>query len=499
MEMATPIEELRLSSKSYNCLKTDGIDTVEELMLKLDEGILSCMQIPNMGWKSLEEILYRVQGYDYPSEILVEQYIAKLREDPESTMGHIETMEAARDKLKLARIGKMRAHNMDQEIPLNMLVGMPDFLIDRFTNQGILTVDELLNQYKNEDELPMPPHLQQRVLRILDQNHYRFDGCPRKKWPDINDYIEYKRALSFSIETLELPAEIEETLKKAGITMLKIVNESSDFLKKYLSNIEITVLLYAMDVYRLRTKDAPKAQYPDLNDFIAECLQIPISDLNLPLRIRHRLRRNSIDTLAKLQGFTRQQLIERKIVGSKSIDGFVQRLRNYNAHLAGDKIYTCAECNSEFIAAEEPGYAHYCSFCTEKSKRIKKIDDYVVTIDGPNYGSYADDNNDLIIFATIHNKTKELVEVKLRDFTVFCSNRQWTPTNSLPGYNFVSEHIMPVSSKTAAKVWAGNDWKQRKLQNGDYIDFSLSIKGKVHSYKFVLKNGRFEIDDYFIY
>lgn len=49
----TPIEELDLSVRSYNCLKRAGINTVHELTQKSDEDM---MKVRNLGKKSLEEV-----------------------------------------------------------------------------------------------------------------------------------------------------------------------------------------------------------------------------------------------------------------------------------------------------------------------------------------------------------------------------------------------------------------------------------------------------------
>ncbi len=50
---STPLEQLELSARSYNCLKKEGVDTVEQL-LELSEDELS--RIRNMGQKSVQEV-----------------------------------------------------------------------------------------------------------------------------------------------------------------------------------------------------------------------------------------------------------------------------------------------------------------------------------------------------------------------------------------------------------------------------------------------------------
>ena len=376
---------------------------------------------------------------------------------------------------------------------------MPEHIRRRLAMQGILTVEELLSQYSNEELLALPEYGKYQLLKILDQYGFRFSDCTKERWANILDYIEYKRASTFSIETLALPDSVEEKLKTAGITIHKIVNENWSFLKEYLTNREIAILLYSLDEYGFRIKDVNKEDYPDLVEFIIEKIEIPVSDLGLSPRIFHRLHQHSIDTLAQLQMLSRQQLIENKIVGVTAMKELTRVLKDNHVHLAGDKIYTCAKCNAEFAAAEEPGDEHYCDDCAECIRRVKRIKDYLVTIDGPDYGSYTDGTRGFTIFATVHNKTRKMVEVKLRDFMIFCNNRQWASTSYLTGYNFISEHIMPQSSKTSAKIWSGIMWSNKRLTDGDYVMFTVAIKDKEYSYKFVMKSGKFEIDDYFTY
>ncbi|HEX3027755.1 MAG TPA: DNA-directed RNA polymerase subunit alpha C-terminal domain-containing protein, partial [Clostridia bacterium] len=53
------IEELDLSVRSYNCLKRAGINTVEDLTNRTEEDM---MKVRNLGRKSLEEVLQKLQA-----------------------------------------------------------------------------------------------------------------------------------------------------------------------------------------------------------------------------------------------------------------------------------------------------------------------------------------------------------------------------------------------------------------------------------------------------
>lgn len=50
---ATPIEVLELSVRPYNCLKRNGIHTLEQLLECSEEDL---MNLRNFGQKSMEEI-----------------------------------------------------------------------------------------------------------------------------------------------------------------------------------------------------------------------------------------------------------------------------------------------------------------------------------------------------------------------------------------------------------------------------------------------------------
>lgn len=53
------IEELDLSVRSYNCLKRAGINTVEDLISRTEDDM---MKVRNLGRKSLEEVLQKLNG-----------------------------------------------------------------------------------------------------------------------------------------------------------------------------------------------------------------------------------------------------------------------------------------------------------------------------------------------------------------------------------------------------------------------------------------------------
>ena len=57
--LETTIEELDLSVRSYNCLKRAGINTVQDLTTRSENDM---MKVRNLGRKSLEEVIHKLQG-----------------------------------------------------------------------------------------------------------------------------------------------------------------------------------------------------------------------------------------------------------------------------------------------------------------------------------------------------------------------------------------------------------------------------------------------------
>jgi DNA-directed RNA polymerase subunit alpha len=65
----TPIEELELTVRAYNCLKRAGITQVGEILEKLQKGEEEILAIRNFGQKSLDELMERLQEKGYLDEL----------------------------------------------------------------------------------------------------------------------------------------------------------------------------------------------------------------------------------------------------------------------------------------------------------------------------------------------------------------------------------------------------------------------------------------------
>lgn len=488
------LEELNLSVRSFNCLKRAGLNTLADIINKLnDEGIDGFLKVRNLREESIEEILKKTIEKGYNAISVLQHYIATTSFD-DNDIKH--TWKLMKDRL--CEEFPIAARDASGTLLYYLEAMIPALARRMRTNraQPINTVEQLLEQFDDEEQLLLSDIMKWRLLRILDKNGYRFRNCSREQWADINDYIDVKRARQSSIEILELPDNIVETLITVGITVSKLIEEKHDFLFTYFNNGEVALILTALDDAGFRMKDASRKEYEDIADFIVGHVAVPIEEIGLSLRTINNLVEHDITTVGALIKYNRRQLLEQKIVGVTAISEIVKKLHKRHFHLTGDCFYSCSKCGEKFAAPDDVEIKHYCDDCIDRLKRIKKIQDFQVTIDGPDYGSYTDGSRGFTIFATLHNKSKKMISVTLREFMIFSQNRQWAASNYLTGYIFTTDHIMPLSSKTVAKIWSGSSWSDRKLEDGDYVTISFTIKEKVYSYKFVMRENKLEIDDY---
>jgi DNA-directed RNA polymerase subunit alpha len=61
----TPIEEMELSVRAYNCLKRAGITKVGEVLKRMEKGEDEMLAIRNFGKKSLDELVEKLREKNY--------------------------------------------------------------------------------------------------------------------------------------------------------------------------------------------------------------------------------------------------------------------------------------------------------------------------------------------------------------------------------------------------------------------------------------------------
>lgn len=497
MTFEKTLDEMDLSVRSFNCLKRAGIHTIEDIVRKMDEGWKSFRTIRNLGSKSSREIIKKIKHLGYNTEKIESEISSWLEEEIISDVSKQE-WEMFLGELKSVEIVENSGveETKQKGTPITNLTDLPFRTISRLNDENIFTVEALMERYKSVSDLLLGRHRRWQLLRALDNAGYRFNDCSREEYPDINDYIYLDKLKTFDIDDLEVDEEIKDIIDYRNLNMLSIVKSSLVMLAEYFSNPQIVELLIGMDEQGFRLEVCENGI--EVTDFIERSIEMPINEFLESKVTCSNLQKKGITTINQLIAYTRAELLEKKIVGDMALQGIVETIKKYKLYLKGDVPYKCDRCGEEFIAAEEHTIKHYCELCKEKAKRIKKVKDITVSIKGPDYGSYTNGSTGFTLFATINNNSSKFEEVSLKDFLVYHKKRQWASTSYLTGYRFETEHIMPKSSLTAGKIWSGYEWITEKLVDGDYISIYLSTKEKNHTFKFVLKNSVFVLDDYFI-
>ncbi len=81
----TPIEELELTVRAYNCLKRAGITQVGEILEKLQKGEEEILAIRNFGQKSLDELMEKLRAKGFLDEMEEAADTSAAEEEEEET------------------------------------------------------------------------------------------------------------------------------------------------------------------------------------------------------------------------------------------------------------------------------------------------------------------------------------------------------------------------------------------------------------------------------
>lgn len=287
-----------------------------------------------------------------------------------------------------------------------------------------------------------------------------------------------------------LDKAISTSLSNIGITTAEDFC-NADFFELYKSNLtyrEFGLIIRKLyNLYNLRHKDCPKDKYPDIEVFIDKKFPLSIDVLGLTSPTKAVCSNNRLFYLFDFTQLTREELSS-KGVSTEFIYEINKALIKNDTHFKGETLYICDICNHTYSDLAD-STTHQCKSCKTKISKSTNPKYYSVTIDGPEYGSYTNGAKGFTLFATIHNKTKKAVDVKLEEFSVFSNKRQWAPSFSLTGYSFSEDIILPETSKTIGKIWTDKIWANTTLKEKDYITITLEIKESTHIYKFMLLNN----------
>ena len=344
----------------------------------------------------------------------------------------------------------------------------------------------------------------EKLIRALDGKGVRLPDCSFSEYPDIDNCIFEKVTASTSIAAFGVSEDFVDFLKKNGCqNMADVLKLNPEILCNLTGSLRLEAIHYLRALEKIlnwRLLAISKELYPDLETYIAEKFVIKLSNLDFSTRLQNSFIKAGIQTTAQLVQYSRLDLEKMKVAGDRGISEIVKILFDNGLHLSGDIFFNCEICHKKGVKEEIVTTSNICYECAEKQRRIAKMKDIVVTISGPDYGSYTNVSSGFTLYANIENKTNELIEISLIDFYVFSAGRQRAPLYYLNGYSFDTEHIFANTSKTAGKIFSTSGLKYDTLCIDDYAIVKLKTSStRYRMYKFVYTSSiskTWRIDDY---
>lgn len=347
---------------------------------------------------------------------------------------------------------------------------------------GINNVYELLN--KSFEDLKRVRNLGRKSMyEVLDK---------------LTEIVDVMPAGLLWVNLLPLDSEVKELLEGKIETVEELI--SMDFYEL------LKMVGYKKDAFRMIVEAIEKKGYhlmdyseeETLEEYINKRSAIALTRLVNDASILKKLKEHGISDVESLQELCMEDIEEE--FSKLQIKQLIEELLNNGIALKGDKIEKCAFCGNEFIyitnfSSNEKGY---CSECVDKVKRVQNIKNIDIELERPRYSNFKGGENGFYIMATIKNITKKLCRVKLNEFYFVSNERKWEPKYYLTGYQFEDEDLMPNTVKSTAKIWCGNPWTEKIVEENDYVVIELLIKDNVKQlYKFVYTKSGWRKDDFF--
>ena len=222
-----------------------------------------------------------------------------------------------------------------------------------------------------------------------------------------------------------------------------------------------------------------------------------IQELGLNRRTVTDLNKIGIYTIEDLINTHRSKLRSVKFLGAKMINEIADALMKRDLHLVSDEIYLCSKCSKRFADEKFNTSTHYCPICKAKLDRLEEISDVSVSLSPPEYSSYTATGEGFALYANITNNTYDLQKVRVCDFYIVSDGQQRSPEYFLTGYTFTEETIIPMTSRSCAKIWSNRVMKKNRLTAADYAIITLELSSCRHMFKFVFNGETWDLDDYF--
>lgn len=489
------IENLDLSVRSFNSLRKAGFSTLEEVWNKISFGCMEIIQLLRSGNKVFKEVLWFLQQSKFPAHVFVDEYGGPFSEEERvewknkytSCYSIIKYVNDCSDEALFSKTIWF------ESCPFPGGVRFAEKTVKALETLGVFSVTEIIEKYASMSDIPLQDGFKLDIIMGLDRAGLRLKDCSFEDYPDIRAYISIHKAKSQQVESLNVGNNIIERLSANNIKVVDLITSPVDQICPLFDIFELVKLIqYIKKHYYLKWYDYNK--YPEAQDYVVDKIEIPIEILNLHHKTRRKLLDHGVKTVNSLLELSRIELSD---ISNNAVLTIIDALLQNNLHLKDEKICSCSHCGKETSSKKSIDHNDVlCNECLEKKERIEGIKDFSVTIDSLYYGSYTNGVKGFTIAATLSNNTNQIEEFELIDFKVHHEGRLWAACDYFKGYSFFREQILPYTSQTAVNVWSDKMWKNKRIQDDDYVVFTVLNKGKKHTFKFVFKNSSFELDDY---
>lgn len=276
-----PIEALQLSTRSYNCMRRAGIDTIRKLT-ELSEERLS--QFKNIGRKSVVEIIEKMNEYFYRySELMSDKEDDNKSDQEENTADIINAQQPENEHGILDKDCKTSQNEPDNR-PFQIVFGFSVRTYNALTYEGITTVQDLLEL--SEHKLHTIRNLGAKSLNEIREGVKKYKA---EHGMDLSasesEYDDQAENDERSIDIFNFSTRTYNALRRAGIdTVGKLIRLTyTEIIRiKNLGGKSVKEIMNVKKEYICPEKKPVKTDFSldDIKSLVMECFNEPFKGIS---------------------------------------------------------------------------------------------------------------------------------------------------------------------------------------------------------------------------
>ena len=276
-----PIESLQLSTRSYNCLRRAGIDTIRKLT-DLSEERLS--QFKTIGRKSAVEIIEKMNEYFYRYSELMSEKEDDKDSDQEENADEIKNPQQPENEHGIPDKECNTSHNEPDNRPFQIVFGFSVRTYNALTYEGITTVQDLLEL--SEHKLHTIRNLGAKSLNEIREGVLKYKAEHGMDLSDAeSEYDDQAENDERSIDIFGFSTSTYNALRRAGIdTVRKLISLTfTEIIRiKNLGGKSVIEIIDAKKEYICPEKKPVKTEYSldEIRALVMECFMEPFKGIS---------------------------------------------------------------------------------------------------------------------------------------------------------------------------------------------------------------------------